>query len=509
MNLDHLSDADLRKILEGLKAYSTLSTTRKLDYFEPYVKQREFFANGAKTDERALIAANQVGKTFTGGYEDAAHLTGEYPPWWPGHRFTHPVKMWVCGPKSDKVRDTTQAMLFGPWNKPDEFGTGFIPRDAIVGRPSLAHGVPGAFDTATIKWKDRGRLDESARSTLVFKSYTEEVLAFASDTIDVAHLDEECKAEIYSETRVRLQVRRGISYATLTPLLGLTPFILRFMGEDGRPPVGLTTNMGIFDACKGHDPSNPDLGHYLREDAEKIIAGYPLHERDARAYGIPKLGEGKVFLVDESLFTIDPPMILPHWPRLWGIDFGIDHPFAAALIALDRENDVIYLTDVLKMSGETKLQHVPRMRSIAPGFPVAWPHDGHVRDKGSGEALADQYRNPMPGMPGLIMLDTHSTWEDGSMSTEAAILELDDRIRTGRFRCSRTCEPFLAEYRQYHRAKGQLVKENDDVLSALFKALMMKRYARVARLEQRLYARRAPAVAEGTNFDLHTGQPWQ
>ena len=114
-----------------------LKRFRKIETFEPYIKQREFFANGARTDERALIAANQVGKTHAGGFEDAVHLTGEYPAWWPGHRFNHPTTGWVAGQKADKVRDGTQEMLFGPWNKPDDFGTGFIPRDAIVVRPTL------------------------------------------------------------------------------------------------------------------------------------------------------------------------------------------------------------------------------------------------------------------------------------------------------------------------------------------------------------------------------------
>ena len=119
----------------------------------------------------------------------------------------------------------------------------------------LARGVSGAYDTATIRWKDKnGRLDDSALSTLVFKAYTEEVLAFASSTIDFYHGDEESSSEIYSEARVRLQVKRGISYVTLTPLLGRTAFIERFLGAD---PHGLTTSMGIYDAVIGHDPERP------------------------------------------------------------------------------------------------------------------------------------------------------------------------------------------------------------------------------------------------------------
>jgi hypothetical protein len=43
-----------------------------------YAKHLEFFEAGAKYRERCFMAANRVGKTLgAGGYETAAHLTGE------------------------------------------------------------------------------------------------------------------------------------------------------------------------------------------------------------------------------------------------------------------------------------------------------------------------------------------------------------------------------------------------------------------------------------------------
>ena len=53
-----------------------------------YAKHLEFFEAGAKYRERCFMAANRVGKTLgAGGYETAAHLTGDYPAWWVGRRF--------------------------------------------------------------------------------------------------------------------------------------------------------------------------------------------------------------------------------------------------------------------------------------------------------------------------------------------------------------------------------------------------------------------------------------
>ena len=118
------------------------------------------------------------------------------------------------------------------------------------------------------------------------------------------------------------------------------------------------------------------------------------------------------------------------------------------------------------------------MGAIAANVPVAYPHDGEARDKGSGVVLADRYRHPQLGMEGLRMLQEHATWPDGGYSTEAAVLNLQERIATCRFRVASTCNEFFEEYRQYHRDKlGRLVSANDDVLSAVFKTTMMLRAA--------------------------------
>src|ERR1035441_9711521 len=56
---------------------------------ELYQKHLEFFAAGPGYRERLMLAANRVGKTEgVGGYELTLHLTGQYPDWWVGRRFT-------------------------------------------------------------------------------------------------------------------------------------------------------------------------------------------------------------------------------------------------------------------------------------------------------------------------------------------------------------------------------------------------------------------------------------
>ena len=70
------------------------------------------------------------------------------------------------------------------------------------------------------------------------------------------------------------------------------------------------------------------------------------------------------------------------------------------------------------------------------------------------DTIASHYRRE-----GLHMLGTHAAFPDGSISTEAGILEMQERMATGRFRVKAHLADWLDEYRSYHRDKdGQIVR---------------------------------------------------
>ena len=71
-----------------------------------------------------------------------------------------------------------------------------------------------------------------------------------------------------------------------------------------------------------------DAVHYSDEDRARITAQYPEHERDTRTRGIPQMGSGRVFLVDEQKLLVDPFECPRHWVRFGGLDPGWTH-FAA------------------------------------------------------------------------------------------------------------------------------------------------------------------------------------
>lgn len=215
-----------------------------------------------------------------------------------------------------------------------------------------------------------------------------------------------------------------------------------------------------------------DAEHYTPEQRAAIIASYPERERDARVRGVPSMGSGRVFPVAEEQIVIDPIRIPAHWPQIVGIDFGWDHPTAAILLAWDRDADCIYLTNEYAQREQTPVIHAAAIKAWGDWLPVSWPHDGLQHDKGSGETLAAQYK-----AQGLKTLPERATFPDGSSGLEAGVMDMLDRMRTGRWKVFSTCGGWLQEFRLYHRVDGLIVKERDDRISASRYAMMMLRFA--------------------------------
>jgi hypothetical protein len=109
----------------------------------------------------------------------------------------------------------------------------------------------------------------------------------------------------------------------------------------------------------------------------------------------------------------------------------------------------------------------------------------------------------------LKMLPKHAQWPQGGFSTEAAVMELQQRLQKaggpGGIRISSDLDDLFNEMAGYHRKDGLIVKVRDDLISALFKALMMKRYARVAEMG---YKPRPPAKRRDKNARTETISPW-
>lgn len=453
----------------------------KLYYYEPYPFQKAFHhAREGKTYEwgqyedpggvlaiiRAIIAANQVGKTYPAGFEVGFHTTGEYPDWWKGHVFKKPVNWLIAGKTNDTVRDVCQKELFGNPEIREEFGCGAIPRNKVIGKPTRKAGVPNAFSTLKIRHKSGGI------SSLQFMAYEQGPDAFMGRNIyDGAWCDEEPPADIWAQIlRCFFAVDIFTILMTFNPEEGWTDLVDGFMTNLGK---GESLIKATWD----------DAPHMTPEAQELFLKKVPPHQRELRSKGIPVVGSGLVFPINEEEIVIDPIPIPRHWRRVSGIDFGIAHPFAWAGIAHDTENDVVHLYDDYRVSGAIPAIHCSAIKNKpnSSWIPIIWPHDGLNRDKGSGIPLADIYRDEglktmrrdkFTNPPGPGQKEGQ-----GGNGVEVGLLEMWQRMETGRFKVHRNCINFLSEIRQYHRKDGIIQPKKDDTIDAARIAVMSLRWA--------------------------------
>lgn len=422
--------------------------------YSPYQKQKEFHKAGATHTERCLMAGNQLGKTLSGAMEAAMHATGIYPDWWEGKRYKRSNIGWVGGITGEVIRDTTQRLLLGRVES-DQVGQGAIPKDKIIGYQK-AMGTPNLMDHIKVQHVDGGI------SVIFFKSYANGRQKFQGETIDWIWFDEEPPQDIYNEGLTRTNANGQFGILTYTPLLGMSNITNKFLSNPSDQQIVI--NMTI-----------DDVDHYTDEERKIILDSYPEHEREARAKGIPIMGSGRIFTVAEEKIAEDPLTEIPkHWAQINGIDFGWDHPQACVNIAWDRDADVIHLTKEFRESKCTPLLAAASIEKWGEWIPCAWPHDGYQHDKGSGKQLAEQYRDA-----GLNMLHEHATHPEGGNGVEAGIMEMLDRMQTGRLKVASNLVRWFEEFRIYHRKDGKIVKERDDLMAATRYAIMMLREAKV------------------------------
>jgi phage terminase large subunit-like protein len=246
---------------------------------ELYRKHLEFFEAGERKNERLFMAGNRVGKTEgVGAYEASLHLTGRYPTWWKGRRFTKQISAWAAGQTSKTTRDIIQLALLGD---PPKYGTGMIPAETILGTTPKA-GIPEAVETIYVRHVTGGR------SEIALKSYDQGVESFYGTGKDLIWLDEEAAQPIYVEclTRTLSTVPgqpNGSVLFTFTPLWGVTDIVHEFTKADEASPKIVIT--ATWD----------DVPHLTQAAKDELFASIPSYQRDARTKGIPQLGSGAIY----------------------------------------------------------------------------------------------------------------------------------------------------------------------------------------------------------------------
>lgn len=139
------------------------------------------------------------------------------------------------------------------------------------------------------------------------------------------------------------------------------------------------------------------------------------------------------------------------------MDVGFFAPTAVVFLAIDRDNDIIYVYAEYSANHLTAQQHagnlLPMGCSWMSGVCDPAVNQGSQRD---GARLLDDYRQ----VGFKIVQGKYAKWH--------AIDSVYERIRTGRFKVFPTCRKFMDEWRMYSRNdKGEIIKGNDHLMNAL------------------------------------------
>jgi phage terminase large subunit-like protein len=287
-----------------------------------------------------------------------------------------------------------QRLLLG---RAGAIGTGTIPKECIL-ETVTARGIADLVGTIKVAHVSGGV------SLIILKSYAAEREAFQGETLDWAWADEEAPIDIYTELLTRTNVGNGPVWMTETPLLGISEVVRRFLHE--KSPDRYVQMMTI-----------EDVDHFSAEEKARIIASYPKHEVEARTKGIPILGSGRIFPIEEVKLVCDHRDFPSHWPRIGGMDFGWDHPFAAIELVWDRDSDTVYVARIHHLKESTPIEHAAALRSWGRDLRWAWPRDGKRETlEGAGIALAEQYR-----AQGLNLLHEHAQFVMAALALKLAL----------------------------------------------------------------------------------------
>jgi phage terminase large subunit-like protein len=457
------------RAVELLKEQRRRERFSKINSYDPYPYQLNFHETGSEANQRLLMAANRIGKSYCGSMELSYHLTGIYPEWWEGRVYRQPIVAWAGGVSNETTRDIVQFELLGSPDDPEAFGSGTIPKDLII-KTERKPGVPNAKSVALVKHISGGN------SSLFFKAYEMGVEKWQGRSVDCIWLDEEPSRDIYSQAVTRTLDRKGMVYMTFTPESGMTETVASFMNnlQSGQALINATWD----DASEKVKTMNGLDGHLNESVMQQILSSYSPHERDMRRNGRPSIGSGLVFPLGEEKVMIDPLHIEEHWPRIAAIDFGWDHPTAVVWCAIDTETDTFYVYDCYRASKASPSVHAENIR-VRPHFiPIAYPHDGNRRDSMGNPGLADQYRN----LGCNFLLEHFSNppalgTNKGSNSVEEGLMAMLQSIEADKFKVFSTLTDWFEEFRMYHRKFNKVVPIRDDLMSATRYAFQSQRFA--------------------------------
>ena len=437
-------------------------------YFRPFDHQRAFFAT--QTDRRGILAANRIGKTVSTCYETACHLTGRYPDWWAGKRFSGPITAMVAGEGWSQVALVLQNELLGtPDIKIREgLGTGAIPRRAIVQDTIRSDGA-NVISCEILH-------ESGGKSYLLFANYTQEVRQLQGLKLNLAVFDEQPPDDFFSEVVTRTATTQGQVLCSFTPLKGLNGLVSKFWNrEEGYDFVRVA-----WEDVPEYDPwGEPFL---LMETRRQLERDYLPHEREARIAGKPIMGQGAVFQIRTwPTYATGQYRFrdMPGLHRIIALDLGlVNDRTVISLMYWHPDEQEAWLHTQIRVSGLDEanpvnyINHLLRPEVI--GTPIVLPADAstpgrYTMSSTSIRELFEQYGlnvHPRPIMNPPDLQGRQTNHKSYGVNVMRQMLE------AGTLHINDTCQDFLREAQNYYVDPQGRFSDPDDCIDSARYALL-------------------------------------
>lgn len=428
----------IKEKLKGIKDYYRFN---RLVTFEPYDYQRDFIAAGKTHQVRYLRAGNRTGKTYGAAAEFAYHITGLYPADWNGARIEGSGHtFWAVGITLDSVATVIQKELFGTADiRTEDLGTGTIPKDKIV-KDQGWQPDGGRLRSCMIRHKSGGL------NTLRFYG-SENVAVMMGAKCALIWMDEEALngMEVYTQCVTRLinalgPGKNGYLMFTATPERGYTELNKLFDNDESGL---LYLRSASWDECP----------HFTPEMIEQELAKYPTWQHEMRRRGLPVLGTGAIFEIEDNAIKLMELNIPDNWEILAAIDWGeqVD-PTVVTVAVRNPQSDHYYIYDVLYFDTDRSPHAVGRaLNERYPGITLIRPHDrpalsNQLINMGVNVQF-DPFRNP----PSSVLKMKQGNGESKAFNdVETGLDEMRLMFSEGRLKVLSRCEKWFEQKATYY-----------------------------------------------------------
>ncbi len=445
------------KLLAAVQAAELLEKKRKYRKIDTYFtdtgpnartnfpKQLELMAAGKDHNLRALIGGNGTGKSIWLGSETYYHMSGQYPSWWTGHRFTYPINAWLFSKDAKILREGLQEVMFGGIGDED-IGSGLIPRDDLLDEKGKLStwamaGTANCIGGFLVKHYTNGLFD--GYSKCEFKTYEAGWAACQGPTRDWIGFDEDPNdPKIYAECIARLRGKDGRPpghfAAAFTPTFGYSEMYQSFC-PNGNFPLG------------GQHPENPnkftqnitwdDVKHLDSEWKKSMISEWQISDPaniEARTQGLAAMGSGRVYPINESFVVVPKLQIPTYWKKAYGMDPGQAN-FAVVWVCEDPNTGIKYVYDEYKHGKVVYIIHAEAIKNrgewLTGGID---PHEA-VKPRDSGETVQSYFESSglnlvaAKGDPDALRARIRAMFESGSLKIMDNCQGILNEIRTYRY----------------------------------------------------------------------------